>query len=499
MKLTNEPHVPDAFDAWMVALQMNLPKTKFVAQSAQVDLKETYLGAVPDRQHHNCRCCLSFLYRYGDTYWRDASGALQTIWSGQGVPKAYKKAAAALHDAVVASAQPAKNPLALLPKTIGEKQTGQFTHFYAVLPMEQNSAKVLHFREGQERMDAALANGFTVERLTYIQNLLVATDAYRSDKIKPMLEFCLAYAKASAASRVELMADAHDGLTHPRASVLGSLVEDALMGKPADAIVKAYKSKMDGLAYQRPQAAPKVGTIRQAEKLFHEMQLGPALFRRCINNSDIPAKAYLWKPKRTEVLDAATSVFSHLHPAMAKTPQQLPERRMTWTRFQAEMLPMAEELYWYGQNCQPITLMTATHPSAPPILRWDNDKVRNPVSWFFPSSDTAVRTMLYKVHGVLTSPENWGEDYPGAKQQVIFKTDRLTNAPQHSGLFPECLRHELREVRSVIEASNAVHSFLDNTSGPDAQGVVISPTKAALRLKVVTKVGTLDVVIDQFS
>ncbi len=62
-----------------------------------------------------------------------------------------------------------------------------------------------------------------------------------------------------------LIASAPDGFCHPRASMIGVLLDAIAVGMSFDAIKSHFNEKVYPLLYQRPQAPPSAGNIAIAE------------------------------------------------------------------------------------------------------------------------------------------------------------------------------------------------------------------------------------------
>jgi hypothetical protein len=171
--------------------------------------------------------------------------------------------------------------------------------------------------------------------------------------------------------------------------MVGTLLDDIAAGVGFDEAANKFKVKMNPLSYQRPQAAPKAGTIAQAEKLFEQLGLARSLPRRLCRESDIQG---IWYPagykgaRRQQV--PRTGVFADVEPRGAKLGglklwnPDTPANTITWVKFAATVLPNAvaiEHLVKYAF----ATFTTAVNEEAEPILMWDRPDARNPVAWMF--------------------------------------------------------------------------------------------------------------------
>jgi hypothetical protein len=108
-------------------------------------------------------------------------------------------------------------------------------------------------------------------------------------------------------------------------------------------------------------------------------------------------------------------------------------------------------------------LITATHADAPPILQWDTEAQRNPVSWYmYVGGSHATRWGLRPdwtpVTAVALQPSMWfGDKFEHQGKGAIFLLDGARDAHSQSlALFPEILKSDLHGVRSVIEAHSRI-------------------------------------------
>jgi hypothetical protein len=138
---------------------------------------------------------------------------------------------------------------------------------------------------------------------------------------------------------------------------------------------------------------------------------------------------------------------------------------MTWEKFARTVLPTAETIEFVVPigNANFCAFLTATHADAPPILQWDREERRNPVSWYVyhggsPSSRWGLHGgSTVAVTAIVAQPTAWDAERPLSHhgESVTLVLDSAKDSqPFGLALFPEVLRAELHEVRSVIEAHN---------------------------------------------
>ena len=150
-------------------------------------------------------------------------------------------------------------------------------------------------------------------------------------------------------------------------------------------------------------------------------------------------------------------------------------------------------------------LVTASDPSAPPILQWDRDDERNPVSWYvyFGRStpfDWNLPESWVDVSVVSFSPALWTRNAPSqfANQALlILKGAHDRNYKSGLMLFPEILHTDLHPVRSTIESYSDQGRMQDPASG--VAGLVIGKSGSqGCPIRTTTKTGTVDYVIDRW-
>jgi hypothetical protein len=156
----------------------------------------------------------------------------------------------------------------------------------------------------------------------------------------------------------------------------------------------------------------------------------------------------------------------------------LPARHITWQKFSETVLPTAERMEVKAPGIGNYTcLVTAVHADAPPILQWDVEEARNPVSWYVWSGGSRAEqfrlkaTSLYPVAAICLQPSMWSGDFAHQGEAVILLIEGAQETRKPSGaLFPETLKAELHGVRKVIEA-HSKSTTLAGFGEPHAAGL----------------------------
>lgn len=488
------------------------------------DLYSLYLGTFADpvqRQHHTCSCCRQFIQRYGNLATINDDGSLSSVmWCDDGsLPELFRPAAAALSRAIQRGK--VAGPFHASEKVWGTPVTGEWHHF-AVTPnpsiLHRDRLLTPYQVTAQKKQDfGTLSHGLAdFDRATVAAalNLLEADAVYRAEKVMGPARFLLnlhdTIADVKGDRRKNLIwravASAPVGFATPRSSMVGTLLEDIAAGMPLDAVKRRFAEKMHPLQYQRPQAAPTAGNIAQAESIVQRLGLAPALRRRFARIEEVQL---IWKPSPQEAPQKAGGVFGHLlKGAAGNAPSEVAVQTITWAKFSASVLPRAtaiKVLMKPGLNFAGV--LTAVDPDAPPILQWDREGHRNPVSWYVwnggssPSQWKLPSQGWVAASGVMLKPSMWGTDgraaHHGSGAIVILDGAQETRLHHGLALFPECLRAELHSIRSTIEAFSR-RGEIEGADQGSANGLMIGPQGSGTSIRVTTELGTVDYTIDRW-
>lgn len=458
-------------------------------------LWDLYLDSFADpaeRQYHNCHACRRFIERFGAlaTVGDDGLSA-SAIWHEDDAPPAYRPALAAMAKAVRRAR--VTGVFLSADAVWGRPEAGAWRHLAA------HPADGMVFRRATRTAAQAMAekradfetvmralNEFTQPHLETALTLLRTEALYRSEKVLGQAEWLHALHLARSAAHGtgksnavwHAVATAPAGFCHPRSSMIGTLLEDISAGKDFGEVSRAFAAKMHPLAYQRPQAAPTAGAIASAEKLIEQLGADGSLARRFCRLDEVQA---LWRPVVIKEASPSRSVFERLIPRRTKAPGMvIPAQTMTWAKFQRTVLPTAERIEFLAPAHGGYTaLVTAVNADAPPILQWDREQARNPVSWYCwhggsPAYQWGLRGgQFYEVAAVTLKPSMWngGHEHQGAAVLFLIADARETRV-SGAALFPEFLKAEFHGIRSVIEAYSR-DARIDGLGQPHASGVML--------------------------
>ena len=453
------------------------------------NLYDIFLNNLPEeaRQHYNCRACRQFVNRYGGLVTIDDEGYIHPVmWRGS-IPEFFHDASTEVRLAIMDSK--VDGVFLTSDKRLGVDKSGEWTHMYVDIPKNRLHKNLIHNEwqaMAQKKQDyLMLLNAFTKYNQSTIEaavNLLQSNTLYRSEKVLGIAEWFLEV-KATAENLKgkqksnyiwKKAATAPVGFCHVSSSMIGTLLDDIEDGMSLEMVKSRFANKMNPTQYQRPQVAPAAQNVARAEEIVAKLGIANSLKRRFARLDELKL---VWQPREEKPAgNVGTGIFSGLK---TKEESRIKKKStlianggtMTWDKFQRTVLPNAIkiELYIPYQAESYAALVTAEDPSAPPIVQWDTDENRNPVSWYlysggsWPTQWNLPRGGWTDVTGITLQPNLWqpGYDHQGHGLLFVLKNCKDTQN-KSSGLFPEIMRSELREVRSTIEAysrSNALSGY----------------------------------------
>jgi hypothetical protein len=454
-------------------------------------LFDAFLAALPAhrRQYYNCRTCQRFIDHFGGLVVVDPQTGNQVplLWGIERVPAFFQDSVRAvlkiLAKAKINGVFLSSETVYGLPENRTMKMPGIFHHMHVTA---SGSRSFKHALKSADQMAAekledygTLCRGldeFSFETVKKAHALLSSGNLYRSEKCRDIaLWLCNLYVARNAEKGTTrdnitwlYAASAPPGFCHVKTTMITTLLEDIEAGLPFADIKRKFDAKMNPLAYMRPQAAPTAGNLAQAEKIIAKLNAAGSLARRFAKLEDVQA---LWRPPPAKAEKPAGGVFGHITPKGASGRGgassghiDQPSVTMTWVKFLATVLPEAERIEYLvpNQATNFSALITAENPDAPPILQWDTEEKRNPVSWYLyvggslPGSWNLTPQTWTAVTAVALQPTEWNDPgkFKHQGESVFFLLegahDKVHTAS--GGFFVETLKNEYHEIRASLEA-----------------------------------------------
>lgn len=472
---SDTPGTQDSFDAYLDAIQKRvaaLPDTTplFVTDVDTERLFEAYLARVGDgnMQYHRCSTCKSFFRRFGGIVTIDPETGKRTslFWDPLLARSYYRDAIGWVQDLVERG--DIRDVFFTRERTWGTRETREprlWTHYgftpnagrrwtrRALTDQQGIAAKKEDFRT----VKRALGEWKEATLKTAVA-LLKSGQLPGAEKTLGAAEWLLRLSGTARKNDALLwlaVASAPEGFCHPRSGMLGMLCDNIESGKSGEEIVRAHGNAMRPDVYRRPTAPASDGAITAAEKLVEQLGIAPSLERRFATLDDV--QVAVWRPKAPE---KAEGVFGHLRPKAAKGPvTSLKTVNISIEKFLADVLPDALSIELHvPSHGNFYALTTALHEDAPPILQWDMEDQRNPVSWYtYTSGSLASQWNLSsdaraKVAAVVALPCHWHGKRSNYDARYFFLLENCKDTRRGAyGLFPECLKSELHGISRVVE------------------------------------------------
>lgn len=510
-------------------------------------LYDLFLSGLPEprRQCFNCRSCRDFVERFGGLVTISADGVTDPVmWDAPRMPPMFQRSVELMRRAVrkakvtgvfVTSQQVlgqqstfVKKPKPGSPISWFHMSARVFPHLqYRPTVLKNEDQRAAELKEDHGILGRAVGE-FSIDVVRQAVQLLQAEALYRNEKVIGPARWLLELHEALEGTNIRVegapkdsrardnvlwraVATAPVGYTHPRSTMIGTLLEDLQAGLPFEDVKRKFAAKMDPTLYQRPQAAPTAGNIAEAERIVAALGLERSLPRRFARLADLKK---LWEPKGFVVKGNVDvpGVFGHLKPkgaAPARPVLNVPLQVMTWVKFEQMVLPTAEamevEVPLVGNF---VAFVTAVNADAPPILQWDDPEARNPVSQYVYKGGSDAKDWgliagsRAKVTALVRGPSEWAENGKHAHQgntvTFVLEGAKDQRHKKGGGFFPETLRSELHKVRATLEA----HASQDPIAGlEESTGNGLSMMKggaSGVTVYVTSKLGTMGYRLDRW-
>lgn len=446
-------------------------------------LYEAYLAAFPEgteRQYHTCSCCRHFIEQYGALAYVDDDGQLvPAVCAVDDAPAEYQEAmetmARLVRRAKIVRPFLSSQTMYGTPMS-GCRADGDSWHHFAIQPTAARVYRATGLKTAYQA---------SCEKREEMGSIVTALGEYSAATCQTALRLLKEDHlgnSAAALGQAQFLVDLHalraviggknlrhnlvwravaaapSGFCHPRSSMIATLLDDIQAGMSFEQARNRWNAKMHPLSYQRPQAAPAAGAIAQAEKLFEAMGLAPALERRIALLEEIPK---LWESKRANPQPVG-GIFGHLKAKGAAQDYSMatPTVTITLEKFVRTVVGMAEKIEVYLVEQRSESFITITAPvvaDAPKLFQWDHPFAWSMWAYGAPPTQYGLKGGWHNVAAITRLPARWGDEadekfvHHGDGLILLVEGARETRAGS-AGLFPQLLRSDLREVRSVIES-----------------------------------------------
>ena len=452
------------------------------------DIWNVYLSGIPEefRQENQCRTCKHFFERFGAIVLINADGSLHSpIWSAESAPDDLRGGIEAVKKYVESC--DIESPFVSSVGTLGKKEVGGYSHYSLQLPPSRiNRNKLLNDfqlmaqkKEYNSTLRRALGE-FKLETLQEALRVLESDSVNRSEKFVDHMKW-LIYRKNELSGKNRKVSDAliwkavgtaPHGWCTPKSEMVGTLLEDIASGHDFDSVQSRWNAKMHPLQYQRPQALPTSGAVKAAEEMFEKLNLKDSLLRRFARLGEVPC---IWNPSSVKSESPKEGIFADIptknSTKVEKNTLNIPAKTISWAKFTRTVLGTASKIELKVPSRGAFTaLVTAENMDSPPIIRWDLEGKRNPLSQYvynngsYASDWNLASSTFVTVSGISREAERISIE--GDDKRIAFILSGAKDTHYASGgigagaaLFPEVIRADLHGVRSVIEAYSKSHGI----------------------------------------
>jgi hypothetical protein len=461
------------------------------------------------RQHYTCRACRKFVERFGGLVTINPDGSARSLLWARDVPEFFQGAVDNVNELIAVANVTGvflnSEPIWGLAQNRSGKSADGWWHHLHLIPQGSMRNRENVLLNSEQMMAEKLQDfgtlgraleEFNIDVIRKAHTLLTSGSLYRSEKCIGVAKWLLDLHEVLALTKHNrrrdnlvwrAVATAPPGYVHVRSTMIGALLTDLLADKPFDEIKAAFDAKLNPLQYQRPQAAPTDGQLAAAEAVVLKLASAGSLRRRYATLEEVLPHA-IWTPKAlAESSDG--SVFGHLKTSQKKAAMDLPAQVMTWDKFSWTVLPEAERIE-FSVSHVPMPLfayVTAADPNAPPILQWDSETIRNPISWYLYHHGSRADWFnltagaFVDVMAITPQASSWRDSHAhqGDGAYFILKGARdLHGVRAGLGLFPEILRAEYRGIRAAMEAFSRSRS-IEGLEASTACGLALQKSSGA--------------------
>lgn len=250
---------------------------------------------------------------------------------------------------------------------------------------------------------------------------------------------------------LHLLSATHDYISRLNNSVLGEMLDALLSNRGGEEAIRRFNLYTDSSVYMRPTRELTDTDTQRANEIVSELGLEPSLRRREATLEDIEDNL-LWRRSEPKSKTDA-GFFDHLREEKKEEVMSMGEARVSMSTFMSDSIRGAERVVIHQAAGAIGGLLTAVSLEDKPIITWDNESARNPVSWYV--FNRAPDCCPLEVEAICDLPCQWSGNTKFTGHIFAGKDVAFSKGSVRSGLFPEILRNELHTVRATVEKYSA--------------------------------------------
>ena len=463
----------------------------FVTDVTKDELWDTYLSSFPEgtnplfreRTQHDCQYCKTFIRGGGNVVTITDDYELQSIWDIE-IDGPYQEVANALSALVKSRA--IAGVYRYFQKNLGtdhnhELVQADFTreiketvkrwdHFHFRLPnkfVHDGTGNPQEKSKEEKTLLKRSLDEITLEAINTVLELIEQGSLYRGEEYKSAVEnFKKFKLRIDGIVGLEKVYDVFlwsivneaGALGRMKNTVIGTLLVDISKDMELDKAVYRFNHKMDPERFKRPVRVATKGMILKAEEKVTELGYMNSLARRHAEVDDITINNVLFANPDAK---KAMNVFESLAAEIVDTKEFSKLEEVSADTFINDILPKAENVEVYFDNCHENNLMSLVAPLNPGeknMLKWGNN-----FSWAYKgevadSIKEKVRVAGGNVDGVLRCSLSWfnGDDLdihvqePGRNgSHIYFDNKRMVH--RSSGVLDVDMNAGSANTRKPVE------------------------------------------------
>lgn len=279
----------------------------FVADVA--DIFATYLAAFPpgsnplfrERTEHDCNCCKQFIRKLGVLVTINPDGTTSSVWDDLELTGAYGEVATRLSEVVrqapILTVFRTKERRYGLDHNYDTKTNQRWNHFHGEVVDRHHSDDAATKRSELEAVAQVLQRGLTEirkEDLDTVLDLIDSNALYRGQEHRAaVIEFRELQNKYDGTPTF-VWGNLHSRAARFRNTVIGTLLVDLAEGKPLEAAVRAFETKVAPANYKRPTALITAKMVAEAAETLAQLGLEGAVHRRFARLQDVSVNNVLF-------------------------------------------------------------------------------------------------------------------------------------------------------------------------------------------------------------
>ena len=497
-----------------------------------LSMYDVFLGEIPScaRQEYDCHECRKYINYFGRLVYIDDKGNSHSCILNYTEDYLKQNLSGDMLDCALmlkraAEARIIKEPYDETsnerPKTLHDGCSGGYLHFYGVPNILANHAGVIKRNHTnlmnlvdyckkytENEVKDAIAKTLDIVEM---ENLYQPFDFNEAAIILRESVIPHVYADFYTCNTFwDMASKLSSNICNIKTTVFWFLVDGILTREDQEKLVGEYRSMTSGVNYMRPKTAPSVTSIKLAAAEIEKLGYGSSMKRRFLNIDDIPSDRLIWRNGAIinkilhkdsnpvgddspfgdiykKVYEKHPDVLASADGYSLSAPNIKDITMIGFMKLVKDRKP-SEIVFIDGISRRSVNfccLATASDPDAKPIMRWDTDEQRNPVSYYmYQDAKTAdffnINARKAHILGIVRYPNMW------------YDTDQHTGTPRDGlmfivngaidgnygnsglGMFPDSIKPELYPIRRTIEYYSQ-NTRMENNENPTAAVALYFP------------------------